>query len=88
MALIDTHSLIEEMIASGIKKEQAVILTKAINQSNDNLITKSDLNLAISDLRHDLETRIDKIDNNMNWLKGLGLLGIGLLIKVAFFSNL
>ncbi len=63
-------------------------MTKAINQSNDNLITKSDLNLAISDLRHDLETRIDKIDNNMNWLKGIGFFAIGLLTKIAFFSNL
>lgn len=87
MALIDTYSLIEEMVAGGIKKEQAVILTKAIHQTNDNLVTKSDLNLAISDLRHDLESRMNKIDNNMNWLKGLGLVAIGLLIKIAFFSH-
>lgn len=86
MAIIDTHSLIEEMTAAGIKKEQAVIFTKAINQSNDNLVTKSDLKLEINKLGHDLETRIEKIDTNLNWLKTIGLLLIGLGIKAAFFN--
>lgn len=72
MAMVDTHKLVEEMIASGIKKQQAEIITNAISQSNDNLLTKSDLMAAISDLRHHLESRIDRIDNNINWLRGIG----------------
>ena len=92
MAIIDTHSLIEEMVAAGVKKQQAVIFTKAINNSNDNLVTKSDLKIELSYLRtelsnvkHDLEIRMDKLDNNLTWLKGIGFVAIGLLVKIAFF---
>lgn len=35
MALLDTHAVIEELIASGVNKKQAEVITKAISQSND-----------------------------------------------------
>lgn len=72
MALIDTYSLIEEMVAGGIKKEQAVIITKAINQSNDNLATKSDLKAEVSQIRseisnvkHELITEISNVKHEL-----------------------
>ena len=72
MALIDTYSIIEEMVASGIKKEQAVIITKAINQSNDNLATKSDLKAEVSQIRseiskvkHELITEISNVKHEL-----------------------
>jgi hypothetical protein len=73
MALIDTHAVIEELIASGVKKKQAEIITKAIGQGGDNLITKTDLELALSDIRSD-----------MKWLKSLIFLILGLVISLWF----
>ena len=87
MALIDTHALVEEMVAAGVKKDQAVIFTKAINQSNDNLVTKSDLKLEINKLRSEMSKMGHDLDTNLNWLKTIGLLLIGLGIKAAFFNS-
>jgi hypothetical protein len=98
MALIDTHALIEEMIAAGIKKDQAVILTKAINQSNNNLVTKSDLKLEINKLKNNLEERIVKADNkfdslstkvdtDMKWIMTIGVAIFLMLAKLTFFNS-
>ena len=88
MALIDTYSLIEEMVAGGIKKEQAVIITKAINQSNDNLATKSDLKAEVSQIRseisnvkHELETDISELKNDISWLKVISIANFTVLIS-------
>jgi hypothetical protein len=74
MVILDTHKLVEEMIAAGLKKKQAEVITAAISQSNNDLVTKNDLELAISGLR-----------NDNKWLKALMFVIIGLLVKVAFF---
>ena len=73
MALLDTHAVIEELIASGVKKKQAEIITRAISQGNDNLVTKSDLESAIVELRSDIK-----------WIKGLIFLIIGLIVGLWF----
>lgn len=73
MSTIDTHQVIEEMIAAGVEKRQAEIITRAIRQSEGNLVTKNDLELAVSDLRTD-----------MKWLKGLMFLVIGLILGLWF----
>jgi len=41
--------LFEELIASRVKKKQAEIITSII-QRGDNLVTKTDLELALSDI--------------------------------------
>jgi hypothetical protein len=51
MALLDTHAIIEEMIAAGVKKKQAEIITRAINGSKDELVTKGDLELGMIKLK-------------------------------------
>ena len=77
MALIDTHQAVKKFIASGFKEEQAEAITSIISNLDEKIATKGDI------------TRLeDKIETEAKWLKGLGLLGIGLLIKIAFFSNL
>ena len=73
MAVIDTHELVEELVASGIKKKQAEAITNAVKQSSNNLVTKIDLDLALSDLRSD-----------MKWIKGLIFLILGLIIGLWF----
>ena len=47
MAVLDTHELVEELVASGIKKKQAEVITKAVKQSSNHLVTVSDLELAL-----------------------------------------
>ena len=77
MALIDTHQAVKKFIASGFKEEQAEAITSMISNLDEKIATKADI------------VRLeDKIEIEARWLKGLGLLGIGLLIKIAFFSNL
>lgn len=73
MSTIDTHQVIEEMIAAGVEKRQAEVITRAIRQNEHNLVTKNDLELAVSDLRTD-----------MKWLKGLMFLVIGLILGLWF----
>ena len=73
MPSIDTHALIEELIASGVKKKQAEILIKVISQEADRLVPKTDLELALSDIRSD-----------MKWLKSLIFLILGLVISLWF----
>lgn len=77
MALIDTHQAVKKFIASGFKEEQAEAITSIISNLDEKIATKADI------------VRLEnKIEIEARWLKGLGLLGIGLLIKIAFFSNL
>jgi hypothetical protein len=77
MALIDTHQAVKKFIASGFKEEQAEAITSIISNLDEKIATKADI------------VRLEnKIEIEVRWLKGLGLLGIGLLIKIAFFSNL
>ena len=73
MASIDTHALIEELIASGVKKKQSEIIIKVISQEADRLVPKTDLELALSDIRSD-----------MKWLKSLIFLILGLVISLWF----
>jgi len=80
MALLDTHAVIEELIASGVKKKQAEIFTKAINQSNDNLVTKTDMELALIDLKQDVAT----IKTDLNWGKSLLFIILVLIVGLWF----
>lgn len=68
-------------------------ITEIIEQRQDNLVTKSDLKASIAELRSEitevrseLSSRIDKIDNNLNWMKAIGFLILGMLAKLVFFS--
>jgi len=47
MPSIDTHALIEELIASCVKKKQAEIIIKVISQEADRLVPKTYLERAL-----------------------------------------
>ncbi len=64
----------------------AETLTEIMEQRQDNFVTKADLRIEISELRTELHSRMDKIENNLNWLKGIGFIIVGLLVKIALFS--
>ena len=76
--LMDTHQVVEDIIKSGLKKNQAEIITRAINQSNNDLVIKADLKSAVERLEL-------KIDLEFKWMKILMLAILGLLIKLTFF---
>ena len=89
--LIDTHALIEELIGSGVKKKQAEIITKAINQSNNDLATKTDISHikeSIAYMKENMATTADvvEIKTELKWMRILMLSVLGLLIKIAFFN--
>lgn len=54
MAYIDTHKIVKELVASGLKAEQAEVITRAINHGSDDLVTKKDLEIALAQLKIDL----------------------------------
>lgn len=56
MAVVDTHELIEELVKAGAKKEVALVIAKTARQSNDNLVSKSDLKLSVSELRAEINS--------------------------------
>jgi len=67
MSVLDTHQIVEDMIASGVNKKQAEVITRAIR------VTKSDLELSLSNIRSDIK-----------WIKGLMFLVIGLIFGLWF----
>lgn len=69
MALIDTHELIEELVAAGEKKEVALIIAKTARQSNDNLVNKSDLKLSVSELRSEMSSMKSELRSEMSDMK-------------------
>lgn len=74
MAYLDTHRAIEKIIATGVSKETAEAIVDTVSSKNDELVTKNDLRLAVSE-----------INTNMKWQSAMGLLILGLLIKDLFF---
>jgi len=74
MALIDTHALVEDLVASGVKKKQAEVITKAVQQSSNHLVTVSDLELALVKQKIDL----------LKWIVPMFLTNILLIVGLWF----
>jgi hypothetical protein len=81
MAYLDTHRAIEKIISTGVSKETAEAIVDTVSSKNDDLVTKNDLKLAVSELK----SEINVIASNMKWQSALGLLILGLLVKDLFF---
>jgi len=63
MALIDTHSIVEDLIAGGFAKSQAETLVRLKILHYEDLACKKDLENVESLIRRDLDTLDDKMDN-------------------------
>jgi hypothetical protein len=98
MATIDTHTIIKELIVSGVKEREAETLVSnfvskseflELERDRSGLATKNDINLLQKDIelaKNEFNTSLVKIDIELKWLKA-AMIGIfGLLIKIAFFS--
>lgn len=100
MSTLDTHTIIKELVHSGIKEQEAETLVShfvskseflALEKDRLGLATKHDISLISKDielLREEFKSYFNKIENEQKWLKALGLLILGILVKMVFFPNL
>lgn len=80
--MISTHAAYKKLVHSGMSEPLAETITEIMEQKQDDLVTKSDLRASITELR----SEISRIDNNLNWIKAIGFLILGMLAKLTFFS--
>jgi hypothetical protein len=70
MALLNTHTTVKKFIKHGFSEDQAEVIVEAINDQNNELVTKNDLKLAISELKSDI-----------SWLKVISVANFTILIS-------
>ncbi len=73
----DTLQLVEKLKSSGISQEQAEAMVRTIAEAQTQLITKTDLDIALAPLRSDLAI--------LKWMMGVLLAGVLSLILKTFF---
>lgn len=78
--MIGTHVVFKKLVAKGMSEELAEAITEIMEERQDDLVTKSDLRASITEVR----AEIAEVKADIKWLKGMGLVMIGLLIKIAF----
>ena len=100
MAAIDTHTIVKELVSSGIKEreEEAFVsnfVSKFLEMGRDRLglDTKHDIDLIRQEmqssaelLKHEFKASLGKIEVEQRWIKAAMVGVLGLLIKIAFFS--
>ena len=102
MAAIDTHTIVKELVSSGIKEREAeafvsnfVSKSEFLEMGRDRLglATKHDIDLIRQEmqssaelLKHEFKASLGKIEVEQRWIKAAMVGVIGLLIKIAFFS--
>ena len=91
MAAIDTHTIVKELVSSGIKEREAeafvsnfVSKSEFLEMGRDRLglATKHDIDL----LKTEFNASLGKIEVEQRWIKAAMVGVLGLLIKIAFFS--
>ena len=93
MATIDTHTIIKELIVSGVKeREVETLVSNFVSKSEFLELERDRLGLAtkvdINNIKEVMATKTDiaEIRIELKWLKA-AMIGIfGLLIKIAFFN--
>ena len=75
---IDTLELVEKLTLSGIPQAQAEAVVRVIAKSQEELVTKSYLDLKLVPIQTDLAV--------IKWMMGVLLAGVLSLVLKAFFS--
>ena len=70
MALLNTHATVKKFMQHGFSEEQAEVVVEAINDQSNQLATKQDLDIAVSQLKTDI-----------NWLKVISIANFSVLIS-------
>jgi hypothetical protein len=87
MALIDTHKVVKEFIAVGLKEDQAEAITQAISSVDDKLATRPDLQAVKVELKSGIARLEDKLELNMKWMFAISGAIFLLLLKLVFFGS-
>ncbi len=58
MAILNTHAVVKKFTQHGFTEEHAELIVDAINDQSDQLATKNDLSLAVSDIRTQFRTEL------------------------------
>lgn len=73
----DTLHLVDKLKAAGIPPEQAETVVRVIAEAQNQLVTKTDLDIALAPIRTDLAV--------LKWMMGVLLAGVLSLILKTFF---
>ncbi|PKM13640.1 MAG: DUF1640 domain-containing protein [Gammaproteobacteria bacterium HGW-Gammaproteobacteria-3] len=73
----DTLELVDKLKAAGIPQEQAEAVVRVIADAQTRLVTKDDLEIALSSVKTDLSV--------LKWMMGVLLAGVMSLILKTFF---
>ena len=73
----DTLALVDKLKSAGISQEQAEAVVRVIAEAQDTLVTKNDLEIALSPLKIDLAV--------LKWMLGILTAGVLSLVLKAFF---
>lgn len=91
--IIDTHSIVKELIDTGASEKQAEVIVKRfvardeVESLNSQLATKADilkLESDISGFKSEVKSEINGINTNIKRIIAIGLLIVGILLKDAF----
>ena len=104
MSTLDTHTIIKELVHSGIKEKEAEsLVSNFVSKSEFLTLEKDRLGLATKDdililsketkndiqlLQSEIELLKSEIKTEQKWIKAAILGILGLLVKIAFFPNL
>ena len=84
---METLEIVKILENPNISHDEAIKLAEVIN-GRSGLATKEDLLKVESSLKENiknLENRVIKLEISLNWLKGIGLAIVALLVKLTFF---
>jgi len=69
MTLLDTHVAVKKLTASGLAEKQAEAIISIVQDKNNNLVTKSDLNAVAAVMKSDLSAAVARIDGDIKTLE-------------------
>ncbi len=75
---IDTLKLADKLESAGFNRDQAAAVVRAIAESQDELVTKQDLDIALAPIKTDLAV--------LKWGMGLVIAGVAAQLFKAFFQ--
>ena len=77
---IDTLNLADKLESAGFNRDQAAVVMRAIAESQDELVTKQDLDIALAPIKTDLAV--------FKWGTGLVIAGVAAQLFKAFLMDI